>query len=62
MLNLGFQTENPEIAKETQILRQVFWTETQILIVIPSHSTEVMPLGDVDAMVAIVTYQVCPTQ
>ncbi len=35
-LNLGFLIRNPEIAGEIQILRQVFRTETQILIVIPS--------------------------
>ncbi len=33
-LNSGFLTGNPEIAGEIQILRQVFRTETQILIVI----------------------------
>ncbi len=37
--NLGFWTGNPEIAGEIQILRQVFQTETYILIVIssPAH-------------------------
>ncbi len=33
---IGFLTGNPEIAEEIQILRQVFRTETQILIVISS--------------------------
>ena len=35
-LNWGFLTGNPEIAGEIQILRQVFRTEIQILIVISS--------------------------
>ncbi len=34
--NLSFLTGNPEIAKEIQTLRQVFQTETQILIIISS--------------------------
>ena len=35
-LNLGFLTGNPEIAMEIQIQTQVFWMETQILILISS--------------------------
>ena len=35
-LNLGVLTGNPEIAREIQILRQVFRMETQIFIVISS--------------------------
>ncbi len=35
-LNLGFLTGNPEIAGEIQILRQVFWMEAQISIIISS--------------------------
>ncbi len=35
-LNLGFLTGNPKIAREIQILMQVFRTETQTLIVISS--------------------------
>ncbi len=35
-LNLGFLTGNTEMAREIQILRQIFRTETQILIVISS--------------------------
>ncbi len=34
--NLDFLTGNPEFAGEIQILRRVFRTETQILIVISS--------------------------
>ena len=38
-LNLGFSAGNSENAKEIQILRQVFRTETQVLIVISNPET-----------------------
>ena len=41
VLNLGFLTGTPEIAGKIQILRQVFQTETQVVIVI---SKPVVPM------------------